>query len=229
MCPPDVYVAVAAFRLLIVLISLTRSYEIVISGTAQSGLPATICRRCLSTNLSYKLTAVEWNKLLKNTVENCHALARALPGCLHVCVCLFVTDNNIRQDSIYHNMHRATVRPPPPPFFVCHWLGFRSQSTHIHTNTHIQTRIKWLISEKARITSRQTWQKRQYPCPHDTPLCQPTQVNGPVASHEQPRNRPSQGTLGLLSTPLSHLEQRASSNNGCKSNYDIKICVNCEM
>lgn len=91
-----------------------------------------------------------------------------------MCMCLFVTDNNIRQDSIYHNM--ATLHstgqpfaPCPPSSFVVD-LGFGLSSTHIHTNTHIQTHIKWLISEKARITSRQTWRTRQSQPPRHTPF-----------------------------------------------------------
>lgn len=162
-------------------------------------------------------------------LEHCQAV--------FMCVCVSVRNRqqypaglNLPQhsDTTQHSTAQGNRSPHPLLGLSLTWVSV-SEHTHSHEHTHTDTHIKWLISEKARITSRQTWQTRQDPCPHNTPLCQPTQVNGPVASHEQPRIRPSQATLGLLSTPLSHLEQRASSNNGCKSNYDIKICVNCEM
>lgn len=112
-----------------------------------------------------------------------------------MCVCLFATDNNIRQDSIYHNMAtlhstgQPFAQPPPSSFLVD--LGFGLSSTHIHTNAHIQTHIKWLISEKARITSRQTWRTRQSQPPRHTPFVsqrrlmdQSQATNSPLSSDQ---------------------------------------------
>lgn len=122
-----------------------------------------------------------------------------MPGSLHVSVSVrnrqqYPAGLNLPQHGDT-TQHRAT-HPPPSSFVVD--LGFGLSSTHTHTHTHIQTHIKWLISEKARITSRQTWQTRQSQPPTTHPFCQPRQVNGPVASHEQPPHPPEPRNSGLI-------------------------------